>query len=147
MRENFNIGAKSTLGLINTLICSVDKKLEPFMTEIFPEFPIIAVSWVLTWMAHKQKKLSTMTRLFDFCICTHSLAPVYLSAAVIPNQFLMQQREGILKNPDPAAIYIHFSNISHDFDADELCEHALQLMKKVNPAELALKAKPEFLDE
>lgn len=83
MRENFNIGAKSTLALINTLICAIDKRLEPFMTEVFPEFPIIAVSWVLTWMAHKQKNLYIMTRLFDFCICTHSLAPVYLSAAVI----------------------------------------------------------------
>jgi hypothetical protein len=87
MRENFLIGAKPTLELIYTLLQQVDEPFEEALSSIFPEvpsiqFPIISVSWVLTWLAHTLTHLDDMARVFDFCIATHALAPVYLSSAV-----------------------------------------------------------------
>ena len=88
MRENFLIGAKPTLELIYTLIRQIDEPFEEVLSSVFPEvnltqFPIISVSWILTWLAHNLENLEDMARVFDFCLATHSLAPVYISAAVI----------------------------------------------------------------
>ena len=88
MRETFLTGAKPTLELIYVLIRQIDPLYEEVLSSVFPEvsfiqFPMISISWVLTWLAHNLDNHLDMARVFDFCLATHALAPVYISAAVI----------------------------------------------------------------
>jgi len=46
--------------------------------------PYFALPWVLTWMAHDVESLPKVARIFDFFIASHSLMPLYFTAAVIP---------------------------------------------------------------
>ena len=152
MRENFVLGAMPTLELIYTLLQQVDKPFEEALSLIFPnvyskQFPLISVSWLFTWLTHILTQLDDMARVFDFCIATHALAPVYLSSTVRSKQYLLHNREAILANDDPGMVFMHFNKVNKNIDIEKICCDAYSLMKTVQPNELLQLSKNKFLDE
>ncbi|KAJ1498790.1 hypothetical protein HMI54_012367 [Coelomomyces lativittatus] len=48
-------------------------------TQLHPYF---CLSWIITWYAHDLKDFECICRIFDFCLCTNPILPIYMSTAV-----------------------------------------------------------------
>ena len=44
--------------------------------------PFFAISWLLTWFAHVVEDWDTIVRIFDSCLASHPLFPIYIAVAV-----------------------------------------------------------------
>ncbi len=44
--------------------------------------PTFVMPWMLTWFIHEMGDPEQVGRAFDFFLCSHPLAPIYVSASV-----------------------------------------------------------------
>ena len=86
-------------------------------------------------------KYKDIARIFDFCLATHALASVYLSAVII--RF---KRNQLLDSEEMSEVHVLYRDID-DINVDWLCKEAFELMIRISPEELVLKHKNEFLNE
>lgn len=52
-----------------------------------------------------------------------------------------------MKISDQGMIFMHFNKANENIDVERICLDAYELMKKVNPADLACHSKIQFLTE
>eukprot|EP00696_Hemimastix_kukwesjijk_P005978 gnl/Hemi2/17587_TR5801_c0_g1_i1.p1 gnl/Hemi2/17587_TR5801_c0_g1~~gnl/Hemi2/17587_TR5801_c0_g1_i1.p1 ORF type:complete len:474 (-),score=114.38 gnl/Hemi2/17587_TR5801_c0_g1_i1:174-1595(-) len=70
------------LDLVFPLVELCDLELHRFLkrSEVMPAF---AISWVLTWFAHRLDNLDAIARIYDFMLVSHPLTSLYMSVEVI----------------------------------------------------------------
>eukprot|EP00042_Codosiga_hollandica_P043951 m.424946 g.424946 ORF g.424946 m.424946 type:complete len:396 (+) comp56680_c0_seq11:3-1190(+) len=74
-------GVVAQLDLIFPLLAAVDAELAAFIrrSEVPPHF---ALSWVMTWFSHDLEDFAVAQLVFDFCLASHPLMPIYLAVEV-----------------------------------------------------------------
>lgn len=80
--ESFEQGLMPILRLILKILKEIDPGLHELLSAAVQETPGFAISWVLTWLSHELNDLDLIARIFDYLICSHPIAPAYLSVAV-----------------------------------------------------------------
>eukprot|EP00042_Codosiga_hollandica_P043954 m.424970 g.424970 ORF g.424970 m.424970 type:complete len:361 (+) comp56680_c0_seq17:3-1085(+) len=75
-------GVVAQLDLIFPLLAAVDAELAAFIrrSEVPPHF---ALSWVMTWFSHDLEDFAVAQLVFDFCLASHPLMPIYLAVEVV----------------------------------------------------------------
>ena len=132
MRPSFDLTSR-LMALIPLVIRAVDVPLYEQLLALQQEMPMFALSWVLTYFAHVVPSFEKVTRIFDFCIGTHPLSILYLSAALI-----IDHREATFKMHDLSDIHNLFSRVLSRVDWDEACLSSESLLVAV-PPQLLLK--------
>jgi hypothetical protein len=135
MRPTFDL-TSSLMSLIPLLIRSVDvplyEKLLALQQEVrSSQMPMFALSWVITYFAHVVPCFEQVTRIFDFCLGTHPLSILYLSAALI-----LKHRNAIFTMHDMPEIHSLFSCILASTDWDDTCLSAQALLTTLPPQQL-----------
>ena len=74
--------------------------------------PTFGLSWMLTWYSHILEEFSMVQRLFDACLASHPLFPLYLVAATI------------IYNKD---------NLLENFEEDDPLTSLFMTFQKLNP--------------
>ncbi|KAJ1497089.1 hypothetical protein HMI56_005822 [Coelomomyces lativittatus] len=69
-------------------------------TQLHPYF---CLSWIITWYAHDLKDFECICRIFDFCLCTNPILPIYMSTALV-----LMNRDAILDQEPDYALLHHF---------------------------------------
>lgn len=135
MRPTFDL-TSSLMSLIPLLIRSVDvplyEKLVALQQEVRSnQMPMFALSWVITYFAHVVPCFEKVTRIFDFCLGTHPLSVLYLSAALI-----LKHRNDIFTMHDMPEIHCLFTSALSSTDWDEMCFSAQALLTTLPPPQL-----------
>ena len=136
MRKSFDEGVSLEMFLIYKLLENTDKKVMKKLQDIYTvetnlSSPMFSLSWVLTWLSHNITCFDSLCRVFDFCLATHPLAPIYITAAIITTQ-----RENIMKCEDMPEIHQYFHDLISQLDIEKICEISLQIMKDFEPCSL-----------
>jgi TBC1 domain family member 20 len=146
MRTSFEDGLIQQLNLIYQVLEHADvlvarklQSLYTYDTEI--GLPSIAVPWVICWLSGSLNKYLSIARIFDFCLATHPLAPVYISAVIIKSK-----KKLLLECEDSSDIHVLYRDIN-DINVNKVCKEAFELMIQVSPEDLALKNSKSFLTE
>ena len=146
MRKSFEDGLIQQLNLIYELLefCDVivARKLQAlysYDTEV--GIPSIAVPWIICWMSSSLYRYKDIARVFDFCLATHALAPVYLSAAII-----LSKRKEMLECEETSDVHVLYRELG-DIDVGGICNEAFELMCKISPMKLVGKKNWGFLPE
>lgn len=147
MRKTFDEGVSIEMKLIYKLLEKVDKKLNKKLQEIHTvetdiNSPMFSLSWVLTWLSHNIYSFETLCRVFDFCLASHPLAPVYISAAII-----CTQKESIMNCSDMPEIHQLFHDLVSHIDIELVCRNSIRLMIQFDPLELVDSSHRKFPDE
>ena len=75
------------LKLVVALVQQIDEKLyRRLKTCLTNEIPAFALPWMLTWLSHEMMDVVMIERVFDYFICSHPIAPVYVSTVVFANR-------------------------------------------------------------
>jgi len=78
------------LSLLFPLLLRADPDVYELLTGAqVPSF--FTLSWLLTWFSHNLDRVSDASRVFDFFLAAHPLAPLYATAALI-----LQMKEGLM---------------------------------------------------
>ncbi|KAJ1677447.1 GTPase-activating protein gyp8, partial [Spiromyces aspiralis] len=103
-----------------TLLRYEDPQLYKFLTRLeIP--PYFAISWVITWFAHDLDSLDNIARIFDFCIATSPLAPLYISAALT-----LENRDSIMRcEPEFAQVHTKLAALPQSISASDWQERIL----------------------
>jgi hypothetical protein len=146
MRSNFEQGLTEQLKLIYDLLDKKDPIIARKLESIYSyngevEAPIICLSWVLCWFSNSLKSFKSISRIFDFCIATHALAPIYLSAILF-----IWKKPRLLDCQSNYEFHELFKNLD-DINCDLLCQEAFELMTKIPPWELLAKHYNKFKPE
>ena len=147
MRKSFDEGVSIEMFLIYKLLENIDKSLTEKLQDLYTvetslSSPMFSLSWVLTWLSHNMKSFDALCRVFDFCLATHPLAPVYLAAAIISTQ-----KTSIMKCEDMPEIHHYFHDKIAQLDIEEVCQVSVKMMIMLNPAKLAHISEKRFPDE
>ncbi|OMJ83290.1 hypothetical protein SteCoe_15814 [Stentor coeruleus] len=143
MRNNFEQGLIQQISLIYDLLDKKDPIVARKLESIYAyngevEAPIICLSWVLCWFSNNLKSFKSISRIFDFCIATHALAPIYLSAIIF-----IWKKPKLLDCQNNYEFYELFKNLD-DINCDKLCQEAFELMIIFPPWELLAKHYNKF---
>jgi hypothetical protein len=135
MRKTFDEGVTIEMNLIYKLLERVDKRLNQKLQKIYTvetdvNSPMFSLSWVLTWLSHNIHCFEKLCRVFDFCLASHPLAPVYLAASII-----YKQKDEIMSCNEMPEIHQHFHDLSK-VDMEEVCEMSIRLMRQFEPMKL-----------
>lgn len=147
MRKSFEEGVSLEMLLIYELLEKVDNKLTKKLREIYTvetniNSPMFSLSWVLTWLSHNIHSFDKLCRVFDFCLASHPLAPVYIAAAII---FI--EKESIMKCTDMPEIHQYFHDLVSHIDVERVCDQSLSMMATFNPTKLVYRSAKKFHDE
>lgn len=147
MRKTFDEGVQIEMKLIYKLLDKVDKKLNKKLQEIHTvetdiNSPMFSLSWVLTWLSHNIYSFEKLCRVFDFCLASHPLAPVYMAAAII-----YTQKKDIMNCNDMPEIHQLFHDIVSDIDIELVCQISIRLMIEFDPLKLVDSSHRKFPDE
>ena len=95
---------------------------------------IFALSWVITWFSHVLPTYEDLARLFDFFIVSHSLMPLYLTAALV----LYKHREILNTDCDMPSIHHLLTRVpeTEELPIESLIETALDLFDKYPPNDM-----------
>ena len=146
MRRSFEDGLIQQLHLIYQVLEAADilatRKLQALYSyDSEVDIPTIAVPWIICWFSSCLNKYKDIARIFDFCLATHALAPVYLSVVVI-----LSKKSELLECEDNSELHTLYKNLD-DINVEKLCKDAFDLMMKVSPLEISLKNKNKFKGE
>ena len=146
MRKSFEEGVTIEMNLIYKLLEQVDPRLNTKLQKIYTvetdvNSPMFSLSWVLTWLSHNIYCFEKLCRVFDFCLASHPLAPVYLAASII-----CKQKDQIMSCNEMPEIHQHFHDLSK-IDVEEVCELSIRLMRKFEPSKLVGCSHRKFPDE
>ena len=124
------------MGLIIAILEEADPPLSDKLLSLQQEvsaiqMPMFALSWVITYFSHVVSSFDNVTRIFDFCLGTHPLAIVYLSAEVI-----IADRRDVVLMADLPDLHRHFSLAVETADWDALCVQSEELMQRIPPKQL-----------
>lgn len=146
MRKGFEEGLIQQLKLIydilevaDPLVATKLKTLYSYDGEV--EIPAIAVPWVICWFSSTLSSWNEISRIFDFCIATHALAPIYLSAVVI-----LWKKNELLCCEENYEVHQLFRDLD-GIDVESLCCEAFRLMIRLTPSKLVLGHREKFKDE
>ena len=133
--------------LIYKLLDKVDKKLNKKLQDIHTvetdiNSPMFSLSWVLTWLSHNIYSFEKLCRVFDFCLASHPLAPVYMAAAII-----YTQKKDIMNCNDMPEIHQLFHDLVSDIDIELVCQISIKLMIEFDPLKLVDSSHRKFPDE
>lgn len=147
MRKSFDEGVSIEMFLIYKLLETTDKHLMGKLQELYTvetslSSPMFSLSWVLTWLSHNMKSFDTLCRVFDFCLATHPLAPVYIAAAIISSQ-----KKSIMMCEDMPEIHHFFHDRIPQLDMEVVCQLSLQMMMRLSPFKLASISEKSFPEE
>jgi TBC1 domain family member 20 len=136
MRKSFEEGVSREMFLIYKLLESTDKDLTKRLQKIYTtdtsiDSPMFSLSWVLTWLSHNIHCFETLCRVFDFCLATHPLAPIYITAAIISTQ-----KKSIMSCEDMPEIHHHFHDVISQLDIELICQMSLGIMTQIHPCGL-----------
>ena len=147
MRKNFEDGVSLEMLLIYHILEKIDNKLVMKLKEIYTietnlNSPMFSLSWVLTWLSHNIHDFETLCRVFDFCLATHPLAPVYIASAII-----FTQKSIIMKCHDMPEIHQYVRDLVQQLDIEEVCGISIQMMIKIHPSQLISSSGISFCEE
>jgi hypothetical protein len=117
---------------VYVILAHTDSDLEYYMRRA-ELGQLFALSWMLTWFAHSIDKYDSVVRLYDFFLASHSLMPVYLSAALVlyRSSEILDQCEC-----DMAQIHSLLSKLPHHFPLEALIADAQDLYLQFPPNKL-----------
>jgi len=81
--STFEEGVLPILSLIMTILKKLDPDICNNINDTLQGVPEFALSWVLTWLAHEIESVKIIARVFDYFLCSHPLAPVYVATSVL----------------------------------------------------------------
>jgi TBC1 domain family member 20 len=144
MRKSFEEGVSIEMLLIYKLLEKMDKKLSARLQEIYTveaslSSPIFSLSWVLTWLSHNIHSFEKLCRVFDFCLASHPLAPVYLAAAII-----YTEKYNIMNLSEMPEIHQYFHDLVPHINVDEVCKISMKMMLDFNPLKLVESSQKTF---
>ena len=131
MREDPNDGLLIVLELLYELLEFCDEGLTALLREYYPSGLFPCISWIITWFSHELHGFEEISRIFDFCLATHSLASVYITAIIV-----LRKAEEIKLCTNPEDIHIIIKSLIKDMDIEFILERALLLMRRYQPDEL-----------
>ncbi|OMJ77314.1 hypothetical protein SteCoe_23103 [Stentor coeruleus] len=143
MRKGFEEGLIQQLKLIYDILEIADTSVATKLKTMYSydgeiEIPAIAVPWVICWFSSTLNTWNDISRIFDFCIATHALAPIYLSAVVI-----LWKKNELLACEEHYEVHQLFRDLD-GIDVERLCCEAFSLMIKLKPSDLAMGHKEKF---
>eukprot|EP00051_Salpingoeca_urceolata_P007287 m.96359 g.96359 ORF g.96359 m.96359 type:complete len:381 (-) comp15187_c0_seq4:17-1159(-) len=115
------------------LIQTQDDELYQFLRRsgVLPHF---CLSWVLTWFTHVVDSLPTVQRIFDACLSSHPLFPLYMAAALV-----VQRRDDVLQTTcEYSAVYQCLNNVPPNLDFEACIASAGRLIEEVPPKRLCM---------
>lgn len=143
MSANF-VPLQTTLSLIwNPLLDYVN----PILFDVFQQAGIeegsFAISWILTWFSHDVKDTSVVKQLFDACLVSHALFPIYLSISLL-NAHSSTLIE-LAQDGGEEALYPMLSQLPHTTQIwQTILDDSLCLMERVPPHQLKALSKHYF---
>jgi TBC1 domain family member 20 len=94
--------------------------------------PYFCIAWILTWFAHNVDDFTAIARIYDSCISSHPLFPIYITAAV-----LMTRRHEILAEPcEHSALYKCLVTLPSNLDWEAILRKAHQYAETIAPTSL-----------
>ncbi|OMJ94003.1 hypothetical protein SteCoe_2920 [Stentor coeruleus] len=147
MRKSFEEGVSLEMHLIYELLEKNDKKLTKKLRQIYTidtnvNSPMFSLSWVLTWLSHNMHSFDKLCRVFDFCLASHPLAPIYIAAAIILNE-----KTSIMKCADMPEIHQYFHDLVRHIDVEMVCDMSLNMMCMFYPSKLVNRSVKKFHDD
>lgn len=143
MRKDFNDGAVQYFKMIYSVLDVVDPGVSNKIKEVYTfdeelMVPDVILPWVICWFSSSLYKFEDVCRIFDFCLATHPLAPIYLSVGIILNK-----RDQVLMVEEMSELHSILRKIE-DLDVEDLCSKTFHLMEKIPPYLLAETHKNKF---
>uniref|UniRef100_A0A914UIN1 Rab-GAP TBC domain-containing protein n=1 Tax=Plectus sambesii TaxID=2011161 RepID=A0A914UIN1_9BILA len=132
LTEPLEQSAIKDIELVYVILANTDTDLEYYMRRA-ELGQLFALSWLLTWFAHSIDKYDSVVRLYDFFLASHSLMPVYLSAALV----LYRSSEILDKcECDMAQIHSLLSKLPRQMPLEALIADAQDLYLQFPPSRL-----------
>lgn len=143
MRKDFNEGAIQYIKLVYSLLDLIDPAVSEKIKEVYTfddelMVPDVILPWIICWFSSSLYKFEDICRVFDFCLATHPLAPIYLAVSII-----LDRRELVLLVEDMSEIHLVLRKIE-DLDVEKTCSAAFVMMEKFPPYLLAEKHRDAF---
>jgi hypothetical protein len=143
LRKDFRDGVIPYLMLVYKILDRVDPEVSERLKLVYTfdeelNVPNVILPWIICWFSSNFYKFQDICRIFDFCLATHPLAPLYLAASVI-----LEKREEVLAVEDMAEVHSALRNVDY-LDVDMLCEKSFDMMMVVPPLELASRNCDQF---
>eukprot|EP01084_Bolivina_argentea_P147129 257451_1 len=117
--------------LIVDIIELYDETLTTVVTH--DDFVAISISWLITWFAHQIKDVNTISRIYDYCLCSDKCISSYLCAALIiylKDDVLLATKE------NNQTLFEYFGALEWDqVDFDRVIEISQLLYKTYNKAQ------------
>lgn len=132
MRKDFNEGAIQYIKLVYTLLDLVDPAVSEKIKEVYTfddelMVPDVILPWIICWFSSSLYKFDDICRVFDFCLATHPLAPIYLAVGII-----IERRELVLMVEEMSELHMVLRKIE-DLDVEKICSLAFGMMEKFPP--------------
>jgi hypothetical protein len=143
MRPDFRT-VLPALQLLMPLLRFADAPVHAFVLRAGIETPHFALPWLLTWFAHNVADFGALCRLYDACVASHPLLPLYLGAAL-----LASRRDELLLRCECEYGAAHSllgrlpAGVRGAADADALVGAALALLRRLPPEQLVRRAARE----
>ena len=146
LRKDFNDGVIPYLKLVYSILDLVDQDVSDKLKSVYTfddelMVPNVILPWIICWFSSTFYKFDDICRIFDFCLATHPLAPLYLAAVAI-----CQKKDDLMMADDMSDVHATLRAVDL-FDVDELCRKGFELMMKVPPLDLAQKSKGMFKED
>lgn len=95
---------------------------------------IFALSWVITWFSHVLPTYEDVARLFDFFVASHSLMPLYLTAALV----LYKQNNILSIDCDMPSIHQFLTRVpeTEELPIESLIKSSLDLFDRYPPNQM-----------
>jgi hypothetical protein len=77
----------NTLSNLSLIINEIDNKVSSSLLEITNTQPYYALSWIITWLAHKNTNIFLQYRIIDYLLCSHPNTILFLSAIIIIEEY------------------------------------------------------------
>lgn len=140
MLEGFEGGVMPLLSLGMKLLQEADPDVYE-LVAMGGDLPTFFVSWVLTWFSHDLHTFSQVQRIFDACLSSHPLFPLYMAIATI-----LYNKERLEENfdyDDPlTSLYIVYQRISpnsYTFEVEAVIQEAQRVLILCPPETLLKK--------
>eukprot|EP01083_Nonionella_stella_P002519 7238_1 len=136
VRNQMNESQNATINVADyALIIDIIELYDETLTTVVThdDFIAISISWLITWFAHQIKDVNTISRIYDYCLCSDKCISSYLCAALIiylKDDVLLATKE------NNQTLFEYFGALEWDqVDFDRVIEISQLLYKTYNKAQ------------